>query len=124
MVWMNPRSYSFNQLSILLHAPAKSGVYLLHNSVRCLYIGEAENIRQCLLERTRSDDPSITVLDPNGFSFELQSEASKVERKNQLIAEYQPAIENWDGSANDASLEVMPEAAKSSACSLLSRQFP
>jgi len=82
MVWMNLKSYSLNQLSIFLHAPAKSGVYMLHNSSRCLYIGDSDNIRQTLLQHMRDDNSAVTVFDPDGFSFELHPDASRARRKD------------------------------------------
>ena len=111
MVWMNTKSYSLNILSIFLHAPAKSGVYLLHNSSRCLYIGESDNIRQTLLQHLRGDNSAITLFDPNGFSFELQPDASRARRKDQLSSELEPAIESWGSTADEASLEGLPHEA-------------
>jgi hypothetical protein len=112
MVWMNPKSYSLNRLSIFLHAPAKSGVYLLHNSSRCLYIGDSDNIRQTLRQHLRDDNSAITLFDPDGFSFELQPEASRGRRKDQLNSELEPAIESWDETADEGSLESLPHGAK------------
>ena len=112
MVWMNPKSYSLNRLSICLHAPTKSGVYLLHNSSRCLYIGDSDNIRQTLLQHLRDHNSAITLFDPDGFSFELQPEASRVRRKDHLTSELEPALESWDGTGDEESLERFPHAAK------------
>jgi hypothetical protein len=112
MVWMNPKSYSLNRLSIFLHAPAKSGVYLLHNSSRCLYIGDSDNIRQTLRQHLRDDNSAITLFDPDGFSFELQPEASRARRKDQLSSELEPAIESWGGTADEASFERLPHGVK------------
>lgn len=112
MVWMNPKSYSLNRLSIFLHAPAKSGVYMLHNSSRCLFIGDSDNIRQTLLQHMRHDSSAITLFDPDGFSFELQPDASRARRKDQLSSEFEPAIESWGGTEDDASLEGLPHGAK------------
>ncbi len=112
---MNTKSYSLNILSIFLHAPAKSGVYLLHNSSRCLYIGESDNIRQTLLQHLRGDNSAInsaiTLFDPNGFSFELQSDVARARRKDQLSSELEPAIESWGSTADEASLEHLPHGA-------------
>lgn len=112
MVWMNPKSYSLNRLSIFLHAPAKSGVYLLHNSSRCLYIGDSDNIRQTLRQHLRDHNSAISLFDPDGFSFELQPEASRVRRKDQLSLEFEPALESWDETADEGSLEHLPQGAK------------
>jgi len=112
MAWMNPKSYSFNELSILLNAPAKSGVYQLHNSSRCLYIGYSDNIRQTLLQHRCGDNSTFIPFDPDGFSFELHPDASRAWRKDRLNSEFEPAIESWGGTADEASLERLPHGAR------------
>jgi hypothetical protein len=92
MVWVNQRSFSFNQLAVFLKAPAKPGVYVLHTLSRCIYIGETENLRESLFGHLKGDMPWITVWDPTSFSFEVCYEA-RAERKNQLMAEFKPAIQ-------------------------------
>jgi hypothetical protein len=89
---LTPKSYSFNGLSVRLHAPAASGVYYLHNSARCIYVGEAENIRRALLGHLQGDIPCITVWDPSGFCFELCPETVRVGKKNNLTMRFGPAI--------------------------------
>ena len=105
MLWMNPKSHSFTQLSIFLNAPAKPAVYALHTANRCIYVGETENLRQSLYEHSRGDSPWITVWDPTNFCFELWPEASRTQRKNQLIRELKPAIRDWDVSDDDLPLQ-------------------
>ena len=112
MGWMNPKSYSLNRLSVFLHAPAKSGVYLLHNSCRCLYIGDSDNIRRSLLQHMRGDHAAIAVFDPDGFSFELQPYASRARRRDQLRSEFEPAVESWGGTEDEGSLEGLPHGTK------------
>ena len=112
MVWLNPKSYSLNRLSVFLHAPAKPGVYMLHNSCRCLYIGDSDNIRRTLLQHMRDDHSVITIFDPDGFSFELHPNASKAPRRDQLISEFEPAIESWVGTEDEASLAGLPHGTK------------
>ena len=112
MGWMNPKSYSLNRLSVFLHAPAKSGVYLLHNSCRCLYIGDSDNIRRSLLQHMRGDHAAIAVFDPDGFSFELQPDASRARRRDQVSSEFEPAVESWGGTEDEGSLEGLPHGTK------------
>jgi hypothetical protein len=88
------QNYSFTQLSIFLHAPAKAGVYLLHTSARCIYVGETENIRKALLAHLHGDIPWITVWAPSHFSFELCSDASRTQLTNQLTARLHPVVAN------------------------------
>jgi hypothetical protein len=90
------QSYSFNQLSIFLHAPAKAGVYLLHTSARCIYVGETDNIRKSLIAHLQGDIPWITVWAPGRFSFELCNDGSRTQLKNQLTARLQPVVGNRD----------------------------
>ncbi len=98
MVWSCSKSYSFTQLGIFLNAPSKSGVYLLHNSSRCIYVGEAVNLRKALQEHLRGDTPWITVWNPTGFSFELCSDNVRTARKSELIDELLPIIANAHSS--------------------------
>jgi len=97
MFRMNWKSYAFNHFSIFLRAPATSGVYLLHNSIRCLFVGETDNIRNQLLEHLRGDQPLITIWNPAGFCFETCPETLRIDRKRQLVLQFQPAIrERYD----------------------------
>jgi len=112
MAWMNPKSYSLNRLSIFLHAPAKSGVYMLHTSSRCLYIADSDNIRQTLLQHVADDSSAITLFDPDGFSFELHPDASRARRRDQLNSEFEPAIQSWGITADEAFIERLPHGAK------------
>jgi hypothetical protein len=113
MDWMIPKSHSYNQLSIFLRAPAKSGIFLLHNSFRCIYIGESENIRQSLLGHPRGEPPWVSVWDPDRFSFELCSESARVHRKNQLTLQFRPVIEYPDQRTDETLLEAAPSTMES-----------
>lgn len=109
MTWMNSKSYSFSQFSILLHAPAKPGVYHLHTTARCIYVGETENIRQSLLQHLRGDIPWITVWDPTGFSFGLCADFSRGQKKKELVAKLHPVIGDRHENIEDPSLETIPQ---------------
>jgi hypothetical protein len=103
------KSYSFNGLSIRLYAPAQSGVYYLHNSARCIYVGEAENIRRALLGHLQGDIPWITVWAPTGFCCELCPETSRVQKRNELAMRFRPALKNWATDVDEASARVTPQ---------------
>jgi hypothetical protein len=105
---LTPKNYSFNGLSIRLHAPAASGVYYLHNSARCIYVGEAENIRRALLSHLQGDIPWITVWDPSGFCFELCPEAVRVEKKKNLIMRFGPAVKDHAADVREPPVRVTP----------------
>lgn len=98
------QSYSFNQLSIFLHAPAKSGVYLLRTSARCIYVGETENLRKTLLAHLHGDSPWISLWAPTQFSFELCSEASRIQVKSELTARLRPVLGNHEHSISSSEL--------------------
>lgn len=100
-------SYSFTQLSIVLHAPARPGIYLLRTSARCIYIGETENIRKSLLAHLRGDNPWITVWAPSRFSLELCPNGSKTELKNDLLARLRPVISERNHAVENAPLSAL-----------------
>ena len=83
------RKYRFERESIVLHAPESSGVYGLC-SVIWIYVGEADNIRACLLEHLAGDNPSINNYEPFGFAFELVSPPDRSRRLEELRMELQP----------------------------------
>jgi len=94
------KSYAFNQISIFLHAPATSGIYVLHNPTRCLLVGETKNIRRQLLGHLQGDHPLITLWNPSGFCFETCSETLRLNRKRELALQFQPVIQERYGSAD------------------------
>ena len=104
MNWMKPGSYSFTQLSIFLQVPAKSGVYVLHNSNRCIYIGETDNLRKTLQQHLRGDNPWISLWEPSGVYFELWPETGRYERKFHLITQFQPLLTDTAGECPGLSI--------------------
>jgi hypothetical protein len=98
MSWMRLKSYSFNRLSILFHAPAKPGIYYLHNGRRCIYINDSENIRKSLCHDIKGENPWMVLWAPNAFFYEECSEAARVEKRNKLILQFRPVI--TDGFSN------------------------
>ena len=99
MSWMKPKSYPFSQFSILLYAPPQAAVYGLHTSDQWIYVGETENLRETLQRHFKGDSPSITSWEPSGFCFESWPEASRTQRKNQLVSELRPVITDCRDSA-------------------------
>src|SRR6266478_9963411 len=77
------RKYRFQRESILLNAPESSGVYGLYSAL-WIHIGEADDIRERLLEELFSDDPCIRTYQPSGFAFELVSPAERSLRLKEL----------------------------------------
>ncbi len=77
--------------SIRAHAPAASGVYGLTNRREWIYIGEADNIRERLLEHLgEKSGTEIQSQEPTGFAFELCDRPARVGRQDRLIQQYEP----------------------------------
>jgi len=81
---------AFTAISVQNNAPNLSGVYGLSNSAEWIFIGEASNIRNALLEHLREVNGMPAARKPRGFSFELTPAVQRVERRNQLARELTP----------------------------------
>jgi hypothetical protein len=107
MNWMKSKSYSFTQLSILLHAPARAGVYHLHTTARCIYVGATENIRQSLLGHL----PAIYRGSQCGIRAVFHSRYVLVRRefrgKKDLVTKLHPLIGDRHQTVDDASGETL-----------------
>jgi hypothetical protein len=84
--------HKFERESVLLNAPEASGVYGLYN-VLWIYIGEAENIRQRLLEHLGGDNHCINHYRPSGFAFELAGLEQRIPRRLELVETLEPLCE-------------------------------
>lgn len=74
----------FNESNIIAAAiPESPGVYKMHASMKILYIGSGDNLKQSLLQTTA--DPCISKA--TRFSYFVTKSAEKI--KEQLIKEYQ-----------------------------------
>ena len=74
----------FNEANIIaLAIPESPGVYKMHASMKILYIGSGDNLKQSLLQTI--SDPCIGKA--TRFSYFVTKSADKV--KEQLIKEYQ-----------------------------------
>jgi excinuclease UvrABC nuclease subunit len=91
MQWNGTSGFAFNRQSVLANAPDASGVYGLFNQGIWLYFGEAQNIRERLLQHiTDSHSPLIKAANPQWFAYELVQPILRVPRQNQLISLYCP----------------------------------
>ena len=88
MPWYNSSGYSFDYDSIVMNAPAESGVYAISRGGVWVFFGETGDIRQRLLEHLKGDNPVMAFVKPSHFSFELWPESIRVRRRNELIAEF------------------------------------
>lgn len=82
--------HAFSRVSIRAHAPSAPGVYGISNARQWIYIGEADNIREQLLELLTESSERIKRYSPTGFSFEVCDSHSKAQRHRRLVAQYDP----------------------------------
>ncbi|HEY7404334.1 MAG TPA: GIY-YIG nuclease family protein [Candidatus Angelobacter sp.] len=91
VTWDGTAGFLFNRASIAANAPEASGVYALFNEGVWLYIGEAQNIKERLLQHlTNSHNPDVTKANPQWFAYELVAPVFRVGRQNLLIASFCP----------------------------------
>jgi cell division septation protein DedD len=91
MPWqLNGHYYSFTESSIRANVPPISGVYGLYNIKYQVLIGESANIRATLLRHEKETRFGFGPYRPTGFTFEIQSPESRVQRAQELIREYRP----------------------------------
>ena len=81
---------SFTAVSVRTNAPECSGVYGLSNGHEWLFIGEANNIRACLLEHLEESHTLLVHRGPTGFTFEECSACNRASRRDALIRLLQP----------------------------------
>jgi len=94
--FQNSFPHAFTLASIRAHAPAAPGVYGLSNPRQWIYIGEAENIQQQLLQHI-SDANGLQKFKPTGFSYEVCAGAQRTMRYGRLIQEYGPVLNRTAG---------------------------
>lgn len=91
MPWNGTQGFLFNRISVLANAPEASGVYAMFNKGVWVYIGEAQNIRDRLIQHiTNEQNPCVRRSNPQWFAYELVSPVYRVARQDQLILELHP----------------------------------
>jgi hypothetical protein len=90
MPWSNSTTYPFNETSVILNAPAESGVYALYNKTTWVYVGESSNILAQLVQHLNGDVACITMFPDLGFSYELHRPGMRAWRLQELISEFRP----------------------------------
>lgn len=91
MFWYNKASYPFTREGIEENAPSGSGVYVLFDQERFIYVGESDDVRQSLMRHLEGDDTWIHAWAPPFFSYELYPASTRVARQGALIQELKPA---------------------------------
>ena len=90
-------AHSFTQSAIVMHAPAGPGVYGITSAKEWIFIGEADDIRNSLLEHLKDNGSLLLARHPTGFVFELCHAALRMSRQDQLVMEYEPICNrHWD----------------------------
>jgi predicted GIY-YIG superfamily endonuclease len=90
MPWTNQRAYPFNPDSVERNAPSGSGVYMLFNRNRCVYIGEGSDIKTQLQQHLKGDNLCIKAWRPQLFSFEFVPPERRAARHRALTQELKP----------------------------------
>ena len=78
----------FDRFTITILAPDEAGVYGIYNAVGPLYIGQAVNLRERLIEHLLDVNHDMHRFGPTHFVFEVC--ANRSERETELIAECGP----------------------------------
>jgi excinuclease UvrABC nuclease subunit len=90
--WNGTSGFQFNRATIAASAPEASGVYALFNEGIWLYIGEAQNIKERLLQHlTNSHNTDVTKSNPQWFAYELVAPVYRVARQDSLIGACRPS---------------------------------
>ena len=92
--------HAFSYMSVRAHAPSSSGVYGISNAKEWIYIGQADNIRERLLQHLTDADSTIRARTPTGFTFELCDSRFRAGRQDQLVMQYEPICNRQDGDWN------------------------
>src|SRR5919109_460060 len=94
MPWpANGDYYVFKEEAIKANAPAASGVYGLYARKTYVLIGESDNIRKALLHHEKETGFRFGLYRPVGFTFEVCPGELRLQRAQELIAEYRPVLQ-------------------------------
>jgi len=93
MAWKGSARFDYQLSSILIEAPIRSGIFAIYTQERCIFVGEAGDIRGRLLRLLDGDMACIAENQPTHFSFELADANSRALRCRELIAELNPVCD-------------------------------
>jgi predicted GIY-YIG superfamily endonuclease len=71
-------------------APTGSGVYVLSNAEKWIYVGETNSIERRLLEHLNETNTCIKRANPTLFTWEECAARDRASRQDQLILELNP----------------------------------
>jgi len=85
--------YPYNVHTIQEHVPPTSGVYSLFSHQECVYVGSSQQLQAELIRQVRGGSPNPCVAEhaPDEFQFEVVLGEERQTRRDELIAELNPA---------------------------------
>lgn len=102
MPFINFSARPFTLRSINQNAPPQSGVYGICSPSEWVVVGEAENIREVLLQYLGQPNSTVGGRRPTGFTFELCEGNARMARKRTLIMELHPTCNPSGNSASNS----------------------
>jgi excinuclease UvrABC nuclease subunit len=82
--------YPWSRDSVVENSPRRSGVYGLYSAL-WIYIGEADDLRERIMEHFNGDSPRITRYVPTYFVFELiDNRTARESRCRELVRQHGP----------------------------------
>jgi hypothetical protein len=67
-----------------------AGVYGISNAQEWIFVGEADNIQDALLDHLRDVGTELMKRQPTGFVFEICDGSRRIARQDRLVLEYEP----------------------------------
>jgi hypothetical protein len=95
MQWRNRANHPFNRGSVILNAPMQSGVYVLRDQTRWIYVGETNDILARLIQHLDGDNSCIALFRNLTFSYEVLPEVVRGGRLEELIRKFRPICNQW-----------------------------
>lgn len=94
MPWQMAGGFSLNVRSVLNHAPAESGVYLIYSPAGWIYIGESADMRASLLQHVKSGNIRLAQATSALFAVECIPAESRAARQRELIWMLEPVSQS------------------------------
>ena len=98
MASSSPRAFNYERQSIILNAPAHSGIFAIFAWNACVFVGEAADLCASLLTIYDAANPCLAHVDLTHFTVELVAAESRLERQAERIQELGPVCTLGVGS--------------------------
>jgi hypothetical protein len=93
MAWKGSARFDYQMSSILIEAPIRSGIFVIYKRDRCIFVGEAGDIRGRLMRLLDGDIACIAENQPTHFAFELADADLRALRCREVIADLNPVCD-------------------------------